>query len=909
MPLAAGSRLGPFEIVALIGAGGMGEVYRARDTKLNRDVAIKVLPDLFAAHPERLARFQREAQLLASLNHPNIAQIHGLEEADGTRALVLELIEGEDLAQRLERGPIPMAEALSIARQIAEALEAAHEQGIVHRDLKPANVKVRDDGTVKVLDFGLAKALESTVPSSLQETHSPTMSVRATQAGIILGTAAYMAPEQAHGRPADRRADIFAFGAVLFEMLTGKPAFGGESVSDTLASILKAEPAWSQLPAETPSRIRALLRRCLTRDRLQRLQAIGEARIAIAQPAGEEPVVATRTRTHSSTSWTAAALATIVAATTTWAWLRPRPPGMQPILRFASDIAAARVSGGIAMSPNGARLAFVADPARRIYVRSLDQFSASALSNTENASFLCFSPDGQWISYVAGDLTSSSLSQLMKIPVTGGPVQKLADAPSVGGPPTQYWAADGHIFFTANGSLLRISSNGGQPEVLATPDVKRGDRFYASPQLLPGGDDLLVTIFTGQGANATRVVAFNLASHREKTLLERSGMVHYVASAPDSRSGHLVAYDSTTSSLAAVPFDAKGLHVKGALAPVLDGVSGGPFGNFSVSDTGTLAYVPGRSFTSSVRTMVWVNRQGVEQATGAPTRLYNIPRLSPDGERVAVEVQDPAAASTDIWVYDLARSVLSRITSEGRNISPAWTPDGQRVIYSTSARTSAAEMRSQSTDRDLELFSAPVDRSGSPAVIARDPRMLLPTSVAPDGTVVIGYTNPPLGATNEIVAVQLLGPSARVEPRTFPTSRFRKSGTQFSPDGRWVAFNSTDSGRNEIYVSAYPGPGGTYLISTEGGIAPSWRRDGRELFYRNGSKMMAVAIQQEPTFRAGRPELLFEGPYQGNGYDVAADGKRFLMVKNVGTASPQTDRLNIVVNWIEELKARLPANQ
>jgi len=905
MSLATGSRLGPYEVVALLGAGGMGEVYRARDTKLNRDVAIKVLPDLFAADPERLARFQREAQVLASLNHPNIAHIHGLEESGAVRGLVMELVEGEDVAQRLARGPIALTEALPIARQIAEALEAAHEQGIIHRDLKPANIKVRDDGTVKVLDFGLAKALDAAPSSSPQVTNSPTLSLQATQAGIILGTAAYMAPEQAHGRAADRRADIFSFGAVLFEILSGHQAFRGESISDTLASVLKLDPDWQQLPLDTPGSIRTLLRRCLTKDRAQRLQAIGEARIVLAQPAIDEPASTAGTRTTSSTPWMiAAALATIVAAVTTWVWLRPRPPAKQQILRFATDIAVANVEGSVALSPDGALLAFVAEPGRGIHVRSLDRFSATAIPNTENASFLSFSPDAQWISYIAGD--SPPRTQLMKVAVSGGPVQKLADARSVAGPPTHAWGADGNIIFTADGSLLRISSNGGQPEVLATPDVRNGERFYAAPQLLPSGDELLVSIISGQGPASRRVVAFNLANRRKKVLIERFGLAQFVPTRANSFSGHLVSYDSTTSALMAVPFDANRLEVSGAPVPLLDGVrSAGAFGVFAVSGSGMLAYVPGRSAANAARAMVWVNRQGVEQPSGAPTRQYNLPRLSPDGQQVAVEVQDPEAGKADLWVYDLTRNVFTRITSEGTNISPVWMPDGRRLIYATSADSSASDSGTGAASRPLRLVSAPVDRSAPPAPLVGPDARLLPSSVAPDGTAVIGYTIAPMSSANEIVAVPLVPPGAGTEPRTFPTSRFRKLGVVFSPDGRWVAFSANDSGRSEIYVSAYPGPGSTVQISTDGGGVPRWRRDGRELFYRSGSRTMAVAIQLEPAFRAGRPELLFEGTYQG--FDVAPDGQRFLMVKNVEASAPQTDQLNFVVNWLEELKARVRA--
>ena len=435
----------------------------------------------------------------------------------------MELVEGEDLAQRLGRGLIPLHEALPIARQIAEALEAAHEQGIIHRDLKPANIKVREDGTVKVLDFGLAKALDSTMSSSPQPTNSPTLSVQATQAGIILGTAAYMAPEQAHGRAADRRADIFSFGAVLFEILTGTQAFGGESISDTLASVLKLDPDWHRLPEDTPGAIRTLLRRCLTKDRAQRLQAIGEARIVLAQPALEQPAGDTGTKSLASSAYPwvlATAVAVIVAAVATWGWLRPRPREKPQVLRFSDAVSGPDELGHIALSNDGTRVAFVRGPRRQIFVRSMDQVPATPIANTEGAAFPSFSPDGESISYIGGDPRSEN-RQLMTVAVAGGLARKLANVTSRVAPPTQHWARDGNILFVSEGALLRVSSNG-KPETLATPDPGNNERFYQSPQLLPGGSDVLVSIGVGP-AGARRVVAFNLETHQKKVLIERSG--------------------------------------------------------------------------------------------------------------------------------------------------------------------------------------------------------------------------------------------------------------------------------------------------------------------------------------------------------------------------------------------------
>jgi serine/threonine-protein kinase len=862
----------------------MGEVYRARDTKLNREVAIKVLAQVFGADAE--VRFEREAQLLASLNHPNIAHIHGFEEANGTRAIAMELVEGEDLAQRTSRGPMPVPEALAIAKQIADALEAAHDLGIVHRDLKPANIKVRDDGTVKVLDFGLAKALEPGSPSS-SIANSPTLSIHATQVGLILGTAAYMAPEQAHGRAADRRADIFAFGAVLFEMLSGRQAFSGESVSDTLASVLKTDPDWSLLPAGVPAHVRTLLRRCLIKDRAQRLQAIGEARIALGQPTPvETPQVATRT--SSPTAWILATGLVLVTALAAWGWFRPGPaPPARSILRFSDAAEIASVPGAVAIARDGTRLAFVGGERRQIYVRQLNQLAAVPIPRTENASLLCFSPDGLWISYALNGGAQSGRLQLMKVAVDGGAPRKLADLNAVVGPPTHSWSDDGSILFNSNGALWRMPSSGGPADKLAEPDGQNNERFLSAPQLLPGGQHVLLSASFGADPNSHRIVALDLRSHQKKVLLEGIGLTQYVPAEAGSRQGHLVSYDARTGTLNAVAFDAERLTVNGALVSIVDGIRGnpGPFGHFGISDSGTLAYVPGGSAYSSERTLVWVDRQGAEQPTGAPTHQYNLPRLSPDGGRVVVEVQ----GSGDIWVYDLARNILSPTGNAG--LSPVWTPDGEHMVYITGLVSPAAL-----------VAVVPVDRSGAPAILAEGRNTMLPSSISPDGQQVIGATRQ-IGDGESVVLLPMSPGSGK--PQLLYTTRFLKTGPIFSPDGHWIAYASTDSGRSDVFISAYPGPGATIQVSSEGGTMPRWSRDGRELFYRNGSKMMVAKIETRPTFSARRPEELFERAYL-NGYDVAPDGQRFLMVKNLAVANAgDTNQLHVVINWREDLKARV----
>src|SRR5262245_40893264 len=911
MVLASGTRLGVYEVLTAIGAGGMGEVYRARDTKLQREVAIKVLPPVFATDPERLARFEREAQVLASINHPNIAHVHGLEESGETRAIVMELVEGDDLAQRLARGPLPFAEALPIAKQIADALEAAHDLGIIHRDLKPANIKVRDDGTVKVLDFGLAKALDPGVPSASSLANSPTLTLHATQVGIILGTAAYMAPEQAHGRAADRRADIFAFGAVFFEMLTGKQAFTGESVSDTLASVLKIDPDWSQVPADVPAHVRTLLRRCLTKDRAQRLQAIGEARIVLAQPPGTEPTGAASGKPSQVSIWALAAALVLVTGVAIWSLVGAAPPPPRPTLRFTDAASVASVPGAIALSRDGTRLAFVGGPGRQIYVRSLkDQFAAVAIPRTENATALCFSPDGKRISY----LTTEPSTLLMTVDVDGGPPRKLADV-SVrlyAGRQTvsqnwlsQTWADDGSILFGTDGGLSRIPADGGPVQVLvAPPDAKSRD-FYLAPQLRPGGTHVLVTVSVSSVQNTNRIVVLDLQSHQQKVLFERFGSAHYVPSTPGSPSGHLVSYDAATGSLSAVAFDAARHDVTGAPVPILDGVRSVPgyFGLFATTDSGMLAYVPGGSMSTPERTLVWLDRRGNEQPTGAQTRQFNSPTLSPTGDRAAVEIQ----GTRSTYIFDLR-------TGSPTQFAPAhgalWMPDGNRLIFAVYDPSrfgrSPQNLPNFPTLPAGALVMAPADRSAPPTILGQG---LTPRSISPDGRYLLVTTE------SGISVVPLTDPASK--PWALLPPDVRPPYAAISPDGNWLAYSSSNAaGRSEVYVTAFPRPGATYTVSDQdGGIDPHWNPNPNastpELFYRNGDKMMVVTYEKGRAFRRSHATELFtrsmfRDTYR-RGWDVAPDGQRFLMVKHLALAAAgEATRLNIVLNWQEELKARVP---
>jgi serine/threonine protein kinase/Tol biopolymer transport system component len=881
MPLPSGTALGSYEIQSLIGQGGMGEVYRARDTRLKRVVAIKVLPPAFAADPQRMARFQREAEVLASLNHPGIAAIYGLEE----RALVMELVDGPTLA-----GPLPIETALNYARQIAEALEYAHERGVMHRDLKPANIKVTPEGPsgsmVKLLDFGLAKAIEDPVPSG-DPSESPTLTLGATRAGVILGTASYMSPEQAHGKAADRRADIFSFGAVLYEMLSGKRAFTGESVGDTLASVLKLDPDWKNLPAETPESIRRLLRRCMAKDRKQRLQAIGEARIILENP-GSEAEASPRLKPAPPWSWIATtAIAAVVAAVALWGWLKPAPPEPRPLTRFSVQ---SQVKGIPlpTLSRDGSRIAQSGGPQSGISLRAMDEFEAKLIPGTEGGLPPCFSPDGQWIAFAGAGQT-----QLKKVPVAGGAALTLADG--LTGVNYCDWGRDDNVYFAVRGGIMRVPSSGGKPETLATPDVKKNETSYSSPQLLPDGKQLLLGIVPTRGPNFTQVVTLNLQTKEKKILLENAGIARYAPSGPNPSIGHIVY--GHNGSLFAVAFDVNRLQV-GSPSPVLDGVGGiGPLAFFGLSDSGTLAYFAGAASGLPQETLVWVDRQGAEQPIPVPARTYRSVKLSPDGGRIVVSITDSQTLTSDIWIYDLARGSLERRTFGGINQNPVWTPDGKRLIYG-----------SANTPGGPGVSIVPADGSGAPSsILASADAGYAPTSISPDGKTLMG-TRTGGGGTAVWVLPLAEGSTAEAKPTIFLESKFSEQNAQFSPDGHWVAYQSNESGGDQVYVVPYPGPGGKSQVSLDGGASPHWNRNGRELFFRNGNKMMAVDVQTSPNFHAGTPKMLFETDASPAllGWDVSPDGRRFLMTRPGATQTGQQPEMRVVLNWFEELRRRVP---
>jgi eukaryotic-like serine/threonine-protein kinase len=906
--LAPGTRLGPYEITAQIGAGGMGEVYRATDTNLKRTVAIKVLPEAVATDGERLARFQREAEVLARLNHPNIASIYGLEKSDGTAALVMELVEGPTLAERIAQGPIPVDDALPIAKQIAEAVEAAHEQGIVHRDLKPANVKVRPDGMVKVLDFGLAKALEPVSVGSPDATASPTITSPAmlTGVGVILGTAAYMAPEQAKGRTADKRSDIWAFGCVLYEMLTGRRAFDGEDMTDVLGAVVRLEPKWEALPSDVPPPVRTLLQRCLVKDRRTRIADIAAALFVLDHQAIAASTTASAVPLAPRPLWRRLVIPTAGAimfgvAVGTGVWLATRP-NAGSVTRFtlaptgAAALSLDGLSRDLTITPDGAHLVYKGSGAtgRQLFVRGLDQLEPTPLTAGSLVTGGPFSsPDGQWIGFT--DLVAGVT--LKKIAITGGPAISLCrlDGQSRGAT----WGDDGAIIFGTSATstgLQRVSSGGSEPTVLTTPDAKRGEADHLWPQFLPGSRAVLFTITpTTGGLDASQVAVLDLRTGTQKLLVRGGSQAHYVSS------GHLVYAASGT--LRAVAFDLQRLEVIGTPVPVLPQILTLRSGTaeFDIARTGTLVYVAREAGAAAARKLVWVDRQGHESAiTAAPARAYNFLRLSLDGTRVALDIRDQ---ENDIWVWTFAGETLTRVTFDlGLDGAPVWMPDGRRIVFTSALAGQGAA---------ASLFLTAADGTGTAERLTQSALVQFASSVSPDGTRVVFSE----GVGTSDVRMLTLDKDRRIQPLVQTPAA--EMNAEISPDGRWLAYQSNDSGQFQIFVRPFPNVNtGHWQVSTGGGAQPVWARNGKELFYLepNGA-LMSVRVEQGTAWSASTPTKLMTGPYyHGTGsvntpptYDVSLDGKRFLMIKPGGgpdLAAPPS--IVVVQNWFEELKRLVP---
>jgi len=879
--LAAGSRLGHYEIVAHIGAGGMGEVYRARDSKLDRDVAIKVLRADVAGDRERLARFDREARILAALNHPNIANVIGLEDATDRPALVMELVEGPTLALRIDAGALPLDEALDIARQIAEALEAAHDRGIIHRDLKPANVKIRPDGLVKVLDFGLAKALDPTDAQALSDqAASPTITSPAmTTAGVILGTAAYMAPEQAKGKPVDRRADVWALGAVLYEMLTGQRAFHGEDTTDTIVAVLSQEPDWSSLPADTPVPIRRMMRRCLQKDRRRRLDSAAAVRLEIDDALSGAydtavPTVASGTRARAVLPWAVAAASAVVLAAVLLAWApwRSAPVASETRLDVVTPGTDALTS--FALSPDGRQIVFAAagDGGVGLWLRDLAVATARPLPGTEGATFPFWSPDGRSIGFFAG-------GAMKRLDLGGGAAQTLARAPVGRG---GAWHEDGTIFFSAdqNSPILRVAATGGDPVVVTRlAPQQRGHRW---PHLLPSGRELLYyAVGTPEGAG---VFLKRLDSDTPILLTRADSDAVYLPS------GWLLWVRRGT--LVAQRLDLAQSSLSGDQVTVADGVAvaGLARSAVSVAATGTVAY---RLDAAGRRQLTWVDRRGAAVGTIGPPDANDLsnPRIAPDGHRVAVSRR--VESNTDIWLLD--RSRTSRVTfSDQLDSEPVWSPDGTRLAFaSTRAFTSTSSGQ-------VDLYQTRFGAGGEELLLASG-QTKTPNSWSPDGRFFMYFsTDPQTG--NDLWVLPVTG-----SPAVFLKTRFSEGSGVFSPDGRWVAYMSDQSGRMEVYVRPFvPAAGRELQVSTDGGIHPAWSPDGTEVYYLNpeGAMMAAPVTVTGSTVEPGTPVRLFPTRIFGGGiwrgesrqYDVAPDGRFLINTMLDDDAAPIT----LLMNWNPE---------
>ena len=902
----SGQRLGAFEVGPLLGRGGMGEVYRAHDTQLSRDVALKVLPDIFALDPHRLARFTREAQVLAALNHPNVAAIYGLEESNGVRALVLELVEGPTLADRIAQGAIPLEEALPIARQMCEGLEAAHEQGIVHRDLKPANIKLRPDGTVKVLDFGLARVFEAgTAGPENMVASTPTSNPGSTQVGLLLGTAAYMSPEQAKGRQADKRSDVWAFGAVFYEMLSGQRAYEIDAAPASPAIVLH-DIDWTTLPASTPASIRRLIARCLDRDVRRRLRDIGEARFVLEDPqtlaADSAGVVSVLARP--APAWRraiqlvlVAIVIAVVASAAGW-YLKPSPA--LRVTRFRMTLPeelTPSIFGGnsrpvLALSPDGAQMVYVAD--ERLYLRSMSELDVRAIHGSESHQTVTapvFSPDGRSVAFWAlGDRT------LKTVAVSGGAAVTICPADN---PYGIDWGPDGIVFGQGSKGIMRVSPNGGAPEVIVR--VNDGEQAYG-PQLLPGGQHLLFTLATGTALerwDSARIIVLSLTSGERKTLVEGGSDARYVST------GHLVY--AISGSLFARPFDMRRLVVTGEATPVVTGVGrsvGGVTGaaHFSVSSAGSLVYVPGPIAAWSGRLdLALVDRNGRVERLNLPVGLYLSPRASPDGTRIVFGTDDGKEAI--VWTYKLSgSSAMQRLTVGSNNRFPIWSSDSRRIVFQSDR------------DGDRAVFWQPADGTGPAERLttpnegeAHVPESWSPTADSLLLTVVKG-------------ADMSLWTFSLQDRRATPFGDVHSSdptGAVFSPDGRWVAYTSTDRGRTTIYVQPFPSTGAKYPLFAKGSDTPhevTWSPDGRELFFnpRPGG-FEAVSVTTEPTFAFGksvevpRPFRLSQ-PAARRSYDVTPEGKFLGRIESeqsesAGQTAPQ---IQVVLNWFEELRARVP---
>jgi Tol biopolymer transport system component len=891
MALSAGTRLGPYEILSTLGAGGMGEVYRARDTKLDRPVAIKILSESFAHDPERLARFEREAKTLAALNHPNIAIIHGFEEVTGIQALVMELVEGPTLADRIAHGPIPLEQALPIANQIAHALEAAHEHGIIHRDLKPANISITRDDVVKVLDFGLAKTGGS---GSTGVTDAPTVTIGGTHDGVILGTAPYMSPEQARGKAVDKRTDIWAFGCVLYQMLTGGLPFEGNSVSDVIVAVLDREPDWQRLPPDTPATLRRMLQRCLEKDPKRRLHDIADARIEIddaltapAVPLGE---ARPRARPLSIAIWilTGVIAGSLLAGLAYRFATRPAPTA---VTRFTITLPPhLELRGPMALSPDGRTLVYAAidESGTRLYRRDLDSLEAVPIRGTEGGSAPFFSPDGTSVGF-------SDIRALKRVPVQGGVATTVYQGNRALG---ATWLPDDTIVFGSQSGLMRIPAAGGEVRQMTVVDRGTGEIEHHSPVDVSGGRAVLFTVHTG-ARDSQRIDVVSVHSGDRAHVTQGSGAKYLPT-------GQIAFAFQRSGSLWVAAFDEDRLRLAGPPTAVVEGilVSDGWNPTIAAGANGSLAYAIGKTSTSyTLRTLFWVDKTGREQPIDAPARAWWWPEISPDGRRLGFHIMDPA--NMDAWIYELDHGPLVRVTfNPAQDGYPLWTPDGKRIVFWASQGGGV---------RELHLRAADLTGSAERLTTGRYPQ-LSPFSWSGDGKLLVfQLSSPDTGMDIAVVPIDgehtvtmlLHGPEDERHPAV-------------SPDGRWIAYQSNLSGQWEVYVQPFPALGSRWQVSTQGGTAPIWDPSGRELFYRRARAVISVPVSGAgDTFTYGNPRVLFEGPYvnersdPGGGptYALAPDGRRFLMMKEQEAPEGSSGQTQIVVilNWAEELKRLVPA--
>jgi Tol biopolymer transport system component len=887
MPLAAGTKLGPYEVVAPLGAGGMGEVYRARDTRLERDVALKVLPAAFASDPERMARFKREAQVLASLNHPHIGAIYGFEDAGGVLALAMELIEGPTLADHIARGPIPNDDALPVAREIAEALEAAHDRGIIHRDLKPANIKFARNGNAKVLDFGLAKAVEGDV-SATDIQNSPTISRMATQAGIILGTAAYMSPEQAKGKTVDRRTDIWAFGCVLYEMLTAKHAFEGETVTDTLAAVIRAEPDWTLLPTNTRPRIREMLMRCLKKDPKQRLQSIGEARITIEgvltggtqdepylhAPAAKAPAAAWQR----ALPWAIAAIAVLAAiALAIYPHSSPAPSGaLQASLNMPAGFRIAAGDIPVALSPDGKSLALMAtgpDAKTLLYLRAMGGVTLQPLAGTEGVSYPFWSPDSQYLAFFAD-------RKLKKIAINGGVVETITDAID---PRGGSWGPNGEIVFapTPYGSLYSVSASGGVPVEVAP--AKNSSDSNRLPHFLPDGRHVL---FSREPANAVGkatsgygIFVLDLTTKKAEPLLQEASDAAYAAP------GYVFFYRG--GNLMVQPFNAMNLHMGGEAVPIAEQVSYNAdrwTTQFSVSQNGLLVYLKGSSVPMAQLT--WFSLDGKNLGMAGVPRGYQDAAISPSGDRALVTAVNENGVP-GLWMADLSRGVFSRFepSQVGAN-SGIWSPDGREVLFNDDAGL---------------LFEKAVDGASASKQISPGTDMVWVQNWSPDGQNVLWSRQNSSG----VWQMGILPMTGDRKAYAYLPSQARETGPSFSADGHYVSFLSDESGTMELYAAAFPGPGGKWQVSSGGVIDGGWLRTGSKLVYVTPQmKLMEVdATAHGSELQFAKAREIFGGQPLPGFWNVeyhtfnwiAPDGKRILLP--VPVAQSGSSNISLVANW------------